>query len=184
MVMLYKSALSDDPTWGSTVALYWTEIEANTSVICCCLPALRVPAVELWAKITGKAREMTRASSYDLGKREGTWSGQQQRPPVIEHALPMSPSRQGHCSSLSGTSSHSKSGLTLSRASVSREADFYDRVMSQLPREKDPSVGQYGRAESQGGLVCNDGVPPTTEELARGGIFKTTNFRVDVERMT
>ncbi|EME45489.1 hypothetical protein DOTSEDRAFT_110929, partial [Dothistroma septosporum NZE10] len=41
MVLLKGSANSTDPTWGSTPALMWTEIEANTAVICCCLPALR-----------------------------------------------------------------------------------------------------------------------------------------------
>ncbi|KAI7378358.1 hypothetical protein KC336_g19401, partial [Hortaea werneckii] len=37
MVELRQSAHTNDPTWGSMIALIWTEVEANTSVIICCL---------------------------------------------------------------------------------------------------------------------------------------------------
>ena len=56
MVMLRKSAqaIAVDPTWGSMPALIWTEIEANTAVICCTLPALRQLAVRIWRAVLGK----------------------------------------------------------------------------------------------------------------------------------
>jgi hypothetical protein len=64
MVTLRGSAMSSDPTWGTAVALIWTEIEANVSVICCCLPALRLPFLKLWRRIRGMPTSPT-TSEYD-----------------------------------------------------------------------------------------------------------------------
>lgn len=51
MIHLKGSASSTaDPTWGSMPALIWTEIEANTAVIVCCCPALRLFVTDMWRK--------------------------------------------------------------------------------------------------------------------------------------
>ncbi|KXT11774.1 hypothetical protein AC579_1648 [Pseudocercospora musae] len=60
MALLNSSAESiADPTWGSMPALIWTEIESNTSMICCCIPALRKLAARVWRKATGKTSSST-----------------------------------------------------------------------------------------------------------------------------
>ncbi|KAH9827653.1 hypothetical protein Tdes44962_MAKER00379 [Teratosphaeria destructans] len=59
MAVLEGSASATDQTWGSSVALYWTQIEACTSVICCCLPALRVPFLDCWRRICGRSTDTT-----------------------------------------------------------------------------------------------------------------------------
>ncbi|KAK5746662.1 hypothetical protein LTR17_000678 [Elasticomyces elasticus] len=106
MVMLYASAGSTDPTWGSMIALYWTEIEANTSVICCCLPALRVPFLNLWRR----ARDGTRAGSVGYLRPprlepEGIWSGPRQDQVVVANSLskPQKVFRVDHHSNASGS---------------------------------------------------------------------------------
>lgn len=74
MVMLRKSAqaIAVDPTWGSMPALIWTEIEANTAVICCTLPALRQLAVRIWRAVVGKK---------GLETTEGSRGGSGNKPP-------------------------------------------------------------------------------------------------------
>ncbi|KAF2768612.1 hypothetical protein EJ03DRAFT_328099 [Teratosphaeria nubilosa] len=65
MAVLEGSASATDqtsditPCQGSSVALYWTQIEACTSVICCCLPALRVPFLNCWRRIRGRSTDTT-----------------------------------------------------------------------------------------------------------------------------
>lgn len=68
MVLLKGSANSTDTTYGSTPALIWTEIEANTSVICCCLPALRVFFVQVWRSVRGKTGPETPSASDALSE--------------------------------------------------------------------------------------------------------------------
>lgn len=46
------------------MVMIWTQIEGSTSVICCCLPALRVPFVNLWHRV--RRLPMTPTSSQAL----------------------------------------------------------------------------------------------------------------------
>ena len=50
MIALSPSGRTLDPTWGSTPAWLWTVIELNTSIIVCCLPALRAPVLGMYYK--------------------------------------------------------------------------------------------------------------------------------------
>jgi hypothetical protein len=76
MVMLKGSAeSSDDPTWGSMPALIWTEVEANTSVIVCCLPALRMLSVRVWNGVRGKEVKSTTPNVSGLGLELGNGDG-------------------------------------------------------------------------------------------------------------
>lgn len=64
MAMLRDSARStQDPTWGSLNGLMWTEIEANTAVICCCLPALKSLLSKGLKFLLGKAHLTTPENS-------------------------------------------------------------------------------------------------------------------------
>lgn len=64
MAMLRNSAKStQDPTWGSLNGLMWTEIEANTAVICCCLPALKALLSKGLKFVLGKAHLTTPENS-------------------------------------------------------------------------------------------------------------------------
>ncbi|CAK3881388.1 hypothetical protein DOTSEDRAFT_110929 [Lecanosticta acicola] len=73
MVELHSSAqaIAHDPTWGSMPALIWTEIEANTAVICCTLPALRQLAVRTWRTLRGKKGPETPFNSQHSPSRPG-----------------------------------------------------------------------------------------------------------------
>ncbi|KAF2164620.1 hypothetical protein M409DRAFT_25017 [Zasmidium cellare ATCC 36951] len=69
MAMLYHSAKStDDPTWGSLNGWLWTEIEANTAVICCCLPALRNLFVQGCRILRGKSGPETPTNTQNITK--------------------------------------------------------------------------------------------------------------------
>ncbi|TKA63200.1 hypothetical protein B0A49_08990 [Cryomyces minteri] len=54
MVLLNPSSKTPDPTWGSMDALIWTEVEANTAIICACLPVIRKLFVILWCRLRCK----------------------------------------------------------------------------------------------------------------------------------
>lgn len=56
---LSKFANSKNPTYDNVPAAYWSAIEANTGIICACLPACR----SLLGKAYKKAREYTSFSS-------------------------------------------------------------------------------------------------------------------------
>ena len=62
MIALSPSGRTVDPTWGSTPAWLWTVIELNTSIIVCCLPALRAPILGVYHKW----RPVTKSPSYGL----------------------------------------------------------------------------------------------------------------------
>lgn len=87
MVMLRKSAqaIAVDPTWGSMPALIWTEIEANTAVICCTLPALRQLAVSIWRAVLGKKGLETTVDE------EGSRGGSGNKPPHPSPSNPANP---------------------------------------------------------------------------------------------
>jgi hypothetical protein len=97
MVMLKGSAeASGDPTWGSMPALTWTEIEANTSVVVCCLPALRVLGGRVWKGVRSRTGEKATEDwsgdgdggdggggpKEDNGTRMGTFSRIRYSPPA------------------------------------------------------------------------------------------------------
>ena len=53
MTTLDSSSKSPDPTYGSLVSTVWTTIEANTGIICACLPMLKQPLVKIWPRLFG-----------------------------------------------------------------------------------------------------------------------------------
>ena len=66
-----QSASDPDPTWGPIPATIWSVIEANTGIVCACLPMLRGPFVRLFGPLLGVNRSTTKASSYQLSGAEG-----------------------------------------------------------------------------------------------------------------
>ncbi|RMZ03711.1 hypothetical protein D0860_06696 [Hortaea werneckii] len=75
MVELRQSAHTNDPTWGSMIALIWTEVEANTSVIICCLPALRMPLLNLWHRAQGRTSRSRTSTTNETSKAERSARG-------------------------------------------------------------------------------------------------------------
>jgi hypothetical protein len=55
-----RSANDPDPTWGPIPATIWSVIEANTGIICACLPMLRAPFVRLFGSLFGSRLATTR----------------------------------------------------------------------------------------------------------------------------
>ncbi|KAK4502811.1 hypothetical protein PRZ48_006237 [Zasmidium cellare] len=91
MAMLYNSAKSTgDPTWGSVNGWLWTEIEANTAVICCCLPALRSLFVQFWRWLCGKSGPETPTNSGNPKKSPSQSQSQTQH--LVRHEEPTQPS--------------------------------------------------------------------------------------------
>ncbi|TKA58219.1 hypothetical protein B0A55_12205, partial [Friedmanniomyces simplex] len=177
MVTLRASAGSTDPTWGSMIALYWTEIEANTSVICCCLPALRVPFLNLWRRVRdGKRR--SGSTSYHRPPRqepEGVWSGPQQSQPTTTHypTKPQNVYRVDHRSNLSG----SKGASMPSYSSSGADEKWLGRAMhftTQNDASRSTSQEDLSRAEYE----LPDGLP---ERLELGAIYKTTDLHMSTQ---
>lgn len=74
-----RSASDPDPTWGPVPATIWSVVEANTGIICACLPMLRGPFVRLFGPLLGAHRTTTTPRSYQL-------SGRSERPHVSSAA--------------------------------------------------------------------------------------------------
>ena len=167
MVMLYASADSTDPSWGSTVALAWTEIEANTSVIVCCMPALRVPFLNLWQKIRGGKGSTTTTSSgrptyqpYD-----GAYSGPHENSAMATH--PEEKLQQSYQSN----GDTGDSGFSASEGT--HASTLYDRMVTSLSTRKQYDVSQNS---SQDGTARGDaGLLP---KLEQGAIYKTTDVHI------
>ena len=64
MTTLDTSSKSLDQTWGNLNSTIWTTIEANTGIICACLPMLKTPLAALFPKLfpRGSYREYSEGS--------------------------------------------------------------------------------------------------------------------------
>ncbi|GKZ30144.1 hypothetical protein AbraIFM66950_008003 [Aspergillus brasiliensis] len=80
MWAMEKSTTTTDPTWGSFDALLWSAVEANTGIICACLPFLKHPIQKVLPGLFGsmsngsrKSRSRTRPGYQmsRLGSRSG-----------------------------------------------------------------------------------------------------------------
>lgn len=77
MVYLKQFAQSNsDDTWDSMPALIWTEIESNTAMICCCLPALGSLAAKTWCGLRGKPLNTPSTSAAEATPRHKDFAGQ------------------------------------------------------------------------------------------------------------
>ena len=167
MVMLYASAGSTDPSWGSTVALSWTEIEANTSVIVCCMPALRVPFLNLWQNITGGKDSTTTTSSGRATHQthDGAYSGPHGTSAMVAH--PDEKLLRNH------QLPENYGGSSFGVSEDMHASTLYDRVVTTLGTRKQYDASQ---ASSQGGTARGDaGLIPRLEQ---GGIYKTTDVHI------
>ncbi|KAK0938777.1 hypothetical protein LTR29_009627 [Friedmanniomyces endolithicus] len=175
MVMLRDSAGSTDPTWGSTIALYWTEIEANTSVICCCLPALRVPCLNLWRRVREGKR--SRSVSHLISPRQtpqSVWSGPQQSQPTATHD-PTNPQHVYQVDPRSNLSA-SKSVSMPSHPSSMADEKWLGRALHPTRNGASRSASQeeLSRAEYE----LPDGLP---QRLQLGAIYKTTDLHMSTQ---
>ena len=165
MVMLYASAGSTDPSWGSTVALSWTEIEANTSVIVCCMPALRVPILNLWRSIKGGNGSTTTGSSArpTYPRPDGAYSGPHESSATVAH-----PDEKLHRSHQS-----TDNNRVTSFGDSERTSTLYDRMITSLNTRKQYDLSQ---GNSQNDSPRGDaGLLPRLEQ---GGIYKTTDVHI------
>jgi len=178
MVMLRSSARTQDPTWGSLEALVWTEIEANTSVICCCLPALRVPLMHLWHRLRGVDRSPT--PTIDGPPRmtyDNAWTGPNRSHAFASRGLSRpQPSHQSHFSKGRTRLSHGKSSQSNSSGSRTRDT-WYDRMLGTTGKEKD-EVSRTGSEDELTRLSENDSTAP---RLPLGAIYKTTDLHVSTQ---
>lgn len=165
MVMLRSSAKTTDPTWGSTMALIWTEVEANTSVICCCLPALRVPFLNLWHTMRGNSRVAASKESHVPGPNTNDygWSGNEQSRVYVRHSPDAGNSFQSH------TDGEDDGPQP---ANTDPLNSWYDKVLKNVDKEYDSS--QSG-SRPDAALQAGRDAPP---QLHTGGIYKTTDVHV------
>ncbi|KAK5201095.1 hypothetical protein LTR16_003847 [Cryomyces antarcticus] len=60
---LASSAKDLDPTWGPIPATIWSVVEANTGIICACLPMLRRPLWALFPRLFSNSDRSSRSCS-------------------------------------------------------------------------------------------------------------------------
>ncbi|RMX90163.1 hypothetical protein D0869_00303 [Hortaea werneckii] len=190
MVELRQSAHTDDLTWGSTIALIWTEVEANTSVIICCLPALRMPLLNLWQRIQGRpirSRASTMSGNSTIGRsaRGGAYDGRQHGQWTVNIDGPEprkadQDSNQGVRTNI--TASNVRSDLlrqTNSQASRNTpEQSWYERVMASMNQHEDfrATGNNTSRRSSMDEMSRTEAAIPPRLEL--NAIYKTTDVHV------
>ncbi|EMC99066.1 hypothetical protein BAUCODRAFT_389608 [Baudoinia panamericana UAMH 10762] len=173
MVMLRASAGSTDPTWGSTIALIWTEIEANTSVIVCCLPALRVPFLRLWQR----ARGQHTGDSLELSDKPNThiyddaWDRTRKHHNGAVATRGLTKPQNSYKTKELHSQNQSDSTETQSN---NKSEGWYDRVLRGLEKDHKDSDNS-----SQDGLVHSGAGSAAPTPF--GGIFKTTEMRVSTQ---
>lgn len=176
MVMLRSSAGSTDPTWGSSIALEWTEIEANTSVIVCCLPALRVPFLNLWHRVKGDQRSPT-VNTFEARQRyNDAWTGPQHTQAMVTHEVEK-PQRVYHSNNIRASINESGSNdkSTKSQSSLSNHRDtWYDKVLNSI--NGDQPTDDASRSSSQDELARAEAAIPPKMDLST--IYKTTDIHV------
>lgn len=165
MVMLRSSAKTTDPTWGSMEALIWTEIEANTSVVCCCLPALRVPFINLWRRIRGGGHRPDTPPQMMRAQHDYTWDGPHQPTTAVGPSRP-APTYQ--------PKDKSQSPSDASRSLGSKTVDsWYERILQSLSREKEVVIAHNSSQEDM--VEAEDGTP---SKMEIGAIYKRTDVHV------
>lgn len=167
MVMLRGSAETTDPTWGSMEALIWTEIEANTSVVCCCLPALRVPFINLWRWIRGRGRRRDDILPHIMrAQHDSTWDGPHQ--PTTE----VGPTRPA-ATYQPKSASQSRSGGSRFTTGSKTVDSWYERVLQSLSREKETVIAHSPSQENV--VEAENG---TASKMDIGAIYKRTDVHV------
>ncbi|KAI7226640.1 hypothetical protein KC330_g8742 [Hortaea werneckii] len=190
MVELRQSAHTNDPTWGSMIALIWTEVEANASVIICCLPALRMPLLNLWQRIQGRmirlrASTMSGIPTTDRSARGGAYDGGQHGQWTVNIDGPEphkadQDSNQGVRTNI--TASNVRSDFlhpTNSQASRNTpDQTWYERVMASINQHEDfrTTGDDASRRSSMDEMSRTEAAIPPRLEL--GAIYKTTDVHV------
>lgn len=119
-------------------ALIWTEIESNTSIICCCLPALRVPFMNLWHRARGDMR--TTSSLITPGPQNGNQFDSPRQNYSTASAQPHDSQHSGH--------SH---------------GTWYDKMLHSLTKDDTEAT----RSSSQDHIMTEiRGTPPTLDTHA------------------
>ncbi|KAI7359135.1 hypothetical protein KC354_g9464 [Hortaea werneckii] len=190
MVELRQSAHTNDPTWGSMIALIWTEVEANTSVIICCLPALRMPLLNLWHKVQPKttrsgASITNETSTTERSARGAAWDGRQHGRRMIDigGSEQYKLSQNAHHGVRTNiTASNVRSDyLQPTNSSGFRntpEQTWYDKVMAAMNQNEElrAAGNDVSRDSSNEELSRTEAAIPQRLEL--GAIYKTTDVHV------
>lgn len=190
MVELRQSAHTNDPTWGSMIALIWTEVEANASVIICCLPALRMPLSNLWQRIQGRtirsrASTMSGHSTTGRSARGGAWDGRQhgQWTVNVDGTEPHKADQDSNRGVKTNITASNVRGdfLHPTNSQASRntpDQTWYERVMASMNQNEDfRAAGNdtSGRSSMDEMSRTEAAIPP---RLELGAIYKTTDVHV------
>jgi len=170
-------------------ALVWTEIEANTSVICCCLPALRLPLLNLWHKLRGgKQSPVPTVDRPDKVMYDNAWTGPQHSRAVASHGFskPQVSHQSNRNSGPTGFHSNTKSGHSTSTGSKTVDT-WYDRVLGSIgAKEKDPNDSPSPRDSIADDVLASggngDSITPAPR-LQLGEIYKTTDVHVSMHNI-
>lgn len=187
MVSLRSSAATSDPTWGSLDALMWTEIEGNTSVICCCMPALRVPFLDLWRKVTGRGGTMTSTIDHPPDRpRDVAWADPNRGPHSRSyHPRSGGSARDNDENQVHIDSARGGAGAGAGGTSRAKSVDtWYEKVLHSLSRDKDfdhPSHSSSQEDVAKSITPTSDDDPPPSglpDIMELGAIYKTTDLHV------
>ncbi|KAI6832015.1 hypothetical protein KC332_g5689 [Hortaea werneckii] len=193
MVELRQSAHTNDSTWGSMIALIWTEVEANTSVIICCLPALRMPLLNLWHRAQGRTSRSRTSTTNETSKAErsargGACDGRQHGQWMVNIDGPESHKQvqdANHGIRTNVTASNMRSDhLQSTNPQTSRnnpEQTWYDKVMAAINQNEAfrAAENSASRDSSMDGLSRTEAAIPPRLEL--GAIYKTTDVHVSTD---
>ncbi|KAI7083978.1 hypothetical protein KC356_g7130 [Hortaea werneckii] len=197
MVELRQSAHTNDPTWGSMIALIWTEVEANTSVIICCLPALRMPLLNIWHKVQGRTtgsrasipNETT--STTERSARGAAWDGRQHGRRMVdiggsEQYKLNQDARHGVRTNITASNVRSDYLQPTNSPEFRKtpEQTWYDKVMAAMNQNEElrAAGNDVSRDSSNEELSRTEAAIPQRLEL--GAIYKTTDVHVSTDPNT
>ena len=77
---LENDSKAPDPTSGTFTSAIWTSIEANTGIICACLPMLKQPLTKIWPRLfSNRSRSQSYSSSTSHRARTNSTATHQSR---------------------------------------------------------------------------------------------------------
>ena len=75
LASLYTISTTKDVTWENPLAAIWSSVEANTGILCSCLPTLRSVFTRLFPRLLGSFRSSPHNSGEDSKQKSGESGG-------------------------------------------------------------------------------------------------------------
>ncbi|KAF2854713.1 hypothetical protein T440DRAFT_241456 [Plenodomus tracheiphilus IPT5] len=166
-----RSASDPDPTWGPIPATIWSVIEANTGIICACLPMLRGPFVRLFGPILGSRRTTTKTQSSRLSRRSDFSRNVHAR---MEHRSHMYRSYSNHEKESQDHMFEGDLPLDRMEASRNRRGSMGIVVTSDVKVENDG----YGKRKSQAISESQDADLVSTGSINERSTVKSAYFHI------